>query len=81
MFTAGGVSGVTAGQVSAHILFAGQSDKGYEGTTDMWPNSAEGHVENLRQIDDSPFTLLMRNKHGWFKMSVELSGNPDKLIN
>lgn len=51
MFTVGGVSRVTTGQVSAHILFAGQSDKECEGTIDMRPNSAEVNVENLGQIN------------------------------
>lgn len=55
MFTVGGVGGVTAGQVSAHILSADQSDKGCEGTIDMWPNSAEVIVGNLGKINRSIF--------------------------
>lgn len=51
MFTVGGVSKVTADQVSAHILSTGQSDKGCKGTIDMWPNSAEVNVENLGKIN------------------------------
>lgn len=53
-----GSAGVTAGQVSAHILSAGQSDKEGEGTIDMWPNSAEVILKNLGKINRGLFFLF-----------------------
>lgn len=59
VFTVGGVSRVTAGQVSTHIPSAGQSDKACKGKIDLWPNSAKFNVENqgLKFYDSSLFLL------------------------